>query len=145
MGFGSILKKVAGAIPGLNTVMDIGDLVLGGASLLSGNKKQKKADSLASQQLAMANQNWQAREPLRKMALSGLQNTQRPDLSSLFAGTQNPFARPMNRAAVYGAPQPPAGGPIAPQAGPDMGQPPIGPQGALQRIPPDLRRMGRMV
>ncbi len=70
------------------------ELLLGGISAIQGSRQQAKADELQKRALGLAEQPWNETAGLRAQALQGLMNPQEPDLSGLFAGSSNPFARP---------------------------------------------------
>lgn len=90
-GFGGLLKSVGGFL-GKNP-----ELIGAGLGMLQGNKDQNAANKAYKKQEQFAMQRWNDTAPLRTMAMSQLQNTQRPDLSRVFVNPQNPFSD--NRAA----------------------------------------------
>ncbi len=120
MGFFSTLAKVGGlaAAPftgGASIPIGLG---IGGA--LDAGSQQGKANQITDEQLEAARRDMAARQPFRDQLLTSLQNpAQRQDLSSLFAGSQNPFARNL--------------GPLNPQAAAPPQSAPIGPPGDLGR------------
>jgi hypothetical protein len=83
---------------------------IGGA--LSSAGQQGKANEITDEMRAAARADMAARQPFRDQLTQSLQNpAQRQDLSSLFAGSQNPFAQnlgPLNPTT------PQMAGPIAP-------------------------------
>lgn len=142
MGLGSFFKDhVLKNLPVVGTALDIAS---GVGSLIHGNKQQGRADKLQNRSLDFAQQRWDSGAPLRSLGMSRLQNTQRPDLTNIYRNAQNPFSTDAAR-----PPQGPAGPLPSLGGGPDMGQPPIGPQGAPQGLPPmeqvrRLRSIGRI-
>jgi len=71
------------------------ELILGAVSAFQGANQQSKADALNKRSLALAEQPWNETAALRQQSLKSLMNQQRPDLSHLYAGSSNPFSRPL--------------------------------------------------
>ncbi len=91
-----------------------------GLGILSGGKAQKQSDALVKRALAMRNQEWERRAPLRDHTLNLA--TQpipgREDLSSVYADPGNPYSRPVPRPTgptPFEMPAPPIG-PLPPAA-----------------------------
>ncbi len=78
-----------------NFLRDNPELVLGAVSAFQGANQQSKADALNKRSLALAEQPWNETAALRQQALKSLMNQDRPDLSHLYAGSSNPFSRPL--------------------------------------------------
>lgn len=127
MGFSakSIIKSVgkkiiSNAIPG-------GDLILSGLGMIQGARQQGKADRLNKQALNLSNQRYAETAPLRSVGMERMLNTQRPDLSGIYAGSSNPFARPLR-------PLSPSQGATTP-AGPQAEDPLERPYREITRLP----------
>jgi hypothetical protein len=75
--------------------LDNKDLILGGINLAQGARSQGRADDMARRASGLQEQRYNETAPLRAGALSRLTNTQRPDLSAMYAGSENPLARPL--------------------------------------------------
>jgi hypothetical protein len=67
--------------------------VLAGASGVAGVNASRNAANDRKKALKLIESGYAEREPLRKLGLSGMLNEQRPDLSSTFATSGNPFRR----------------------------------------------------
>lgn len=87
-GLGGILKSAGGF------VMNNPELLLGGLSAIQGSREQAKANEMQKRALQLAEQPWNETAGLRKQSLDQLMNPAEHDLSSLYAGSSNPFARP---------------------------------------------------
>jgi hypothetical protein len=79
----------------LGTLGNLAQLGVAGAGTVAGANQYAKAGKLQDQRLAQAQAQQADRDLLRKQAIGKLSApiAQRPDLGSLFAGSQNPFAR----------------------------------------------------
>ena len=86
-GFGDTLRSVGG------WALDNPDVLLSGAGMIQGAMQQGKADKLNRQALDLAKQPWQETQGLRSVMLDRAMNPRRPDLSSIYAGSPNPFSR----------------------------------------------------
>ncbi len=98
---GALSGAAAGAIPGgggglLKTIggglLKAAPAIMGGISMVQGAKKQGQADKMAADALRLKQQQYQDFAPIRALGIQGLQNTQRPDLTSIYQNKQNPFA-----------------------------------------------------
>jgi hypothetical protein len=93
----SALDFAVPAAEGFATGGPVGGAIALGSSLLGslfGGKKLSEADKLQQERLAQARALQNDRNTLRAKAMLRLGNIpQSPDLGSLFAGSQNPFAR----------------------------------------------------
>jgi hypothetical protein len=90
----------------------LGNLALGGLAgyqALNAANASKRAGQLSDKAINLAESRWNDAAPLRTAGQARLLNPNRPDLSSVFAGSSNPFARPAT---------PPATPPMAPPAMP---------------------------
>lgn len=111
-GFLDGLKKVGGGIVGMGSGVGMGgshggflDSILGGikgigvdgalagAAGLAGANASRNASNYRNKALGLVQGQWDDKAPLRKVGLAGMLNEQRPDLSSVYADPQNPFAR----------------------------------------------------
>jgi hypothetical protein len=103
---GSLLGGIGkqGLLKGVgNFALDNPELLLGGLSAIQGAQQQGKANALQKQALGYATQPWEDMAGVRRMAVDRLQNSdQPPDLSHLYAGSSNPFARPMQPMKTVG-------------------------------------------
>jgi hypothetical protein len=70
------------------------DLILGAAQAYQGAREQGKADDLSKRALELAEQPWNETAGLRRQSLRSLMNPTRTDLSGIYGGQSNPFARP---------------------------------------------------
>jgi len=84
---GSVLGKVAGGLKA------IAPAALGGLSMYEGYQNDKKANALNKKQLALAEQNYNERAPLRALGRDLMLNQTPPDLSYIYANSSNPFAK----------------------------------------------------
>ena len=110
MSFGSLVKKALPVVGGFLGGPLGATAVSAGLSLFQGNKDQKRANKAYAAQQQIAQRRYNDAEPLRQMALSRLQNQQRPDLTAIFQNPENPFANARAR------PQLPTVGGLAPQS-----------------------------
>lgn len=137
MGFnvGGLLKSVGKKI--VSNVIPGGDLILSGIGMVQGARQQGKADKLNKEALNIARQRDAELAPLRQAGLSRLTNTQRPDLSSIYAGSSNPFARPLRPLSPSMGAETPRG-PMAddPMERPlrEITEPPMPRMGGLRRM-----------
>lgn len=76
-----------------NFIKDNPELILGAASAFQGSREQARANEMQKRALQLAEQPWNETAALRQQSLEGMMNPQAPDLSSLYAGSSNPFAR----------------------------------------------------
>lgn len=135
---GLSLKSIGGFLgKAAAKVVPFGDLALAGIGMIQGSRQQGKADKLNQQALNMAKQRYAEGAPLRAAGLSRLTNTQRPDLSGIYAGSSNPFARPLRPLSpTMGGETPP--GPMAanPMERPlrEVTQPPMPSVGGRRRM-----------
>lgn len=91
---GGAASGVGGAIKsGVEYARDNPDAILGGASVMAGALAAKQASDLRKRALSTTDERYRERAPLRQKALAGLTNSQRPDLSSIYADPGNPYAR----------------------------------------------------
>lgn len=90
-GFMGGLRSVGGF------AKDNPELILGGISAIQGAHQQAQADALNKKAMQYAEQPWNETAGLRKQSLEQMMNPEAPDLSSIYGGSSNPFARPLNR------------------------------------------------
>jgi hypothetical protein len=90
-GLGKI-GKIGGAA--LNFLKDNPELALGGLGMYQASKAQGQGDEYMQSAIDRMRARDEQTAPLRDMVISGLQqgDPEREDLSSLFAGSQNPFS-----------------------------------------------------
>lgn len=88
-GFGGFLGSAG------NFLKDNPELILGGISAIQGAREQQRANETNKRALALAEQPWKETEGLRKLAIQRLMNPETPDLSNIYSGSSNPFARPL--------------------------------------------------
>lgn len=130
-GLGGALRSVGGFLK------NNPELVMSGMGAIQGARQQGKADKLNQQALDLANRHYAETAPLRAGAMDRLTNTQRPDLSGIYAGSSNPFARPLRPLSpTMGGETPP--GPMAanPMERPlrEVTQPPMPSVGGRRRM-----------
>lgn len=86
-------KGLSGAVSKIGGFLgDHGDQLLGAGSLYEGYKANQKSNDLMNEALSTAKQSYADRAPLRSAGVSGMLNTQRPDLSSVYASA-NPYSK----------------------------------------------------
>lgn len=71
------------------------ELIIGAGQMYAGAKESARSRKLDQQALELAKQPWEETAGLRKMALEGLANRQTPNLDYIYAGSSNPFSRPL--------------------------------------------------
>lgn len=89
-GFMGGLKAIGNVASG---VQKIAQPIMGGLSMYEGYKNDKKADALSKKQLALAEQSYGERAPLRALGRDLMLNQTPPDLSYIYANSSNPFAK----------------------------------------------------
>jgi hypothetical protein len=123
-------NKTAGGVTGaIGNVVDYAKehpgQILAGAAGISGALDAKKAGQLRDAALGRTRETYAAKAPLRERAMSGLMNTARPDLSSVYRDTGNPYASSFGSAR-------PAYGPVGPPPpSMDPGRVPMGGAGRV--------------
>ena len=109
-GGGAAAGGGGGLMGGLKSVggwaMDNPELIMGAAQAYQGSKDQRKADDLQRRALELAEQPWNETEGLRRQSLKSLMNPTRTDLSGIYGGQSNPFARPYTPQAPVPLPRP---------------------------------------
>lgn len=103
------------------------DAILSGVNMVQGARSQGKADKLNAEALALAKARDAELAQLRQAGVSRLMNTQRPDLSHIYAGSSNAFYRPLR-------PQSPSMGAETPR-GPQADDPAERPYREITRPP----------
>lgn len=97
-GGGGLLGKVAGFLG--DNALPLGVGAMGAAQV---GMERNEADKLTNRGIDSAHQAYDAKAPLRQMALSQLMNTQAPDLTGRFStGAVNPYAKKLPMSAVRG-------------------------------------------
>lgn len=103
------------------------DLLLSGAGMIQGARQQGQADKMDKRALDLAERQYAETEGLRSAGRERMLNTQRPDMSGIYAGSSNPFARPLR-------PLSPSQGATTP-AGPQAEDPLERPYREITRLP----------
>lgn len=83
---------IGDAVKGVGSfARDNADVLLAGGAGVLGAMDMKKAGDLRDAALSRSRGAWDARAPLREMALSGLMSDERPNLSGVYRDPTNPF------------------------------------------------------
>src|SRR5712664_1171820 len=117
-GGGSGLGSLLGGGSTLDKIGRVAKLGLSALGTIQGAKKYGEAGRLTQEQLAQARAQQTDRDKLRQRLMGRLGTIPgRPNLGSLFAGSQNPFARKTPVSAPSASPESPApfGSPVANQ------------------------------
>lgn len=95
---GAMTGGAAGGGGALKTIGSLIDPALGILGMYQGNQASNKANKFNDRALGAQEQQYQDYQPIGAAGRAGLMDRSRRDLSSVFGGTQNPFANPAGAA-----------------------------------------------